>query len=81
MSRSLKDIRFFLDSISIPTDDAGNPDLEAGFLAVESLSIAILDSEWSNYGSGDLEHLLYLYLLMWRQENGLTPNMIEPPVQ
>ena len=87
MSRSLKDIRLFLDSLSIPTDNIGNPDPEAGYQAVESASISILDSEWTNFDSGDsgdsgdLEHFLFLYLELWRLENGLTPYTDEPPVQ
>ena len=81
MSRSLKDVRLFLDSLSIPTDNTGNPDPEAGFQAVESIAISVLDAEWTNYGSGDLEHFLFLYLELWRLENGLTPYTDEPPVQ
>ena len=81
MSRSLKDIRLFLDSLSIPTDNTGYPDPEAGFQAVESISISILDSEWTSFSSGALEQFLHLYLELWRLKNGLTPYTDEPPVQ
>jgi hypothetical protein len=68
---TLAQVRAKLDALPVAPGDAADPQTQ--YDQIESIAIAILDSEFTDFTPGALEEYLHSYLYLRQLELGLIP--------